>query len=156
MLSIWFSGSKYSGKGSNDSAVLQLERQHVQVDAVALVQLRARDALQALLVALVQRELFGARGRIDAHADLVVEAVIAVLRRADRLVAGQRVVVFIGQGEELPGGGVRHGGRDFGRRRGGLYRRIGHQQCGAQGGQGQAVLHLWIPWIWLECKRRQA
>ncbi len=118
---------------------VQFIGQDVVIDAVGPIQLGARNGGQLLAVLTVERELLGAHGGRDAHAQLVVVAVIAILRRTDGFEAGRRLIVGIGQGQQLLAYGGRAGGRHgqggLGGRRGGV---AGAQRCAGQGhGGGQ-------------------
>ena len=111
----------------------------VVVDLPFCIKGRARDGVQPLLVAAVQRELARAHCRRDRHADLVVEAAVAAFGRADRLEFCERVVVLVGQHVELFAGRCNVskvaavaavGERGVGRS-GRAGRRDGEQDCGA-------------------------
>jgi hypothetical protein len=85
------------GEGLEAQRGGQFVVEDVVAGLVALRQGVAVDRVQALHIALVQRELGGAVLRRDRHADLVVEAAVAALAGRHRVEARQRVVVLVGQ-----------------------------------------------------------
>jgi len=127
---------------------LQLEGHHVIADTVAAIELRARDRLQAFAESAIQVELLAARSRPDRSAKLVVEAIVAVLRRTYRIEPGDGIVVLVGQCPELLLCRLIALGRCFFhcRRLGcgsiGVDRGISQQNGGRQRAEGNTMFHL--------------